>query len=42
MHDNKLILYVLGTSQEVDNADLNGDGIINILDIVTLVNLILS
>jgi hypothetical protein len=33
---------VLGMADWVDAADYNGDGVINVLDIVSIVNVILS
>ena len=36
------INIILGTSETTESADLNQDGIINILDVVTLVNAVLG
>ena len=36
------INIILGTSESLDSADLNQDGIINVLDIVSLVNIVLG
>ena len=38
-----LVSYILsGDTSELDGADINNDGDINVLDIVALVNIILS
>ena len=40
--DDVLVNIILGQSEWVDTADYNSDGTINILDIVSIVNIILS
>ena len=38
-----LVDYILsGDTSEIDGADVNNDGDVNVLDIVALVNIILS
>ena len=37
-----LVNIILGNSEEVASADVNQDGIINVLDIVSLINIILG
>ena len=37
-----MVNIIIGVEEFHPNADLNGDGIINVLDVIQLVNLILG